>query len=629
MNSTFEWVSASLFCDQENWNKLLKDGINSLVKELKDIEACKFQIYFNRTNGSNIRFSLLTMQEQAGYLRERMDQHFENFFQSIHKKELKLSDEDIFMPFPSNSVQYGLYDLYYNQELNAIYSFQEQYSRIIIDGLSEEIIDDEAIITFAFYLHVALIKTLMNYYKGNVNELILFYQTEDSYFWDSKLTRQYLLDNKEVLFDIVQDIEDNWKDAENMDLDWVKRWIKICNIQIQEQIVENVISAQETNDKIRKIQRELVFVVNKQLGISGNLEKVLFYLLSQILFHHFNSNYKSFRSSNIENYQRKMHIKNVKRTALLYLKMDKEDIPEVENEIRLMVIAKNESLRLPYFLNYYSQLGVDRFFLIDNNSDDDTREIALSYKNVHVFKIDDNYRNHLYWREFFLDKYCKNTWCVVVDMDELFHYPFSEIISLKELILYLETKGYTAVRSLLLDMYSEKPIVATNYKQGDNPIDVCAYFDIDYFTKTSPFLDKKKWEYFNSLMYYGGVRSRIFSRNKFCLTKISLLKYTKKTYLTKGMHAINGANIADIEGTVLHTKFLYDFKEKVRKACINEEYADDSYEYKLYNYLLLRNKNLTLRDEKSVRFKDTMQLTNLGIMKDSPDYRIFFHSYLS
>ena len=95
------------------------------------------------------------------------------------------------------------------------------------------------------------------------------------------------------------------------------------------------------------------------------------------------------------------HKYNIFRTRFIYQRIDKNHISKNKKEIRLFVIARNESLRLPFFLKYYFEKGVDRIFLIDNNSTDNTREIALSFQNVHVFKINESFKIFWYWSEFF------------------------------------------------------------------------------------------------------------------------------------------------------------------------------------------------------------------------------------
>ena len=40
------------------------------------------------------------------------------------------------------------------------------------------------------------------------------------------------------------------------------------------------------------------------------------------------------------------------------------------NDILLFCTMRNEDVRLPYFLRYYRDLGVDHFLFVDNASDD-------------------------------------------------------------------------------------------------------------------------------------------------------------------------------------------------------------------------------------------------------------------
>ena len=42
--------------------------------------------------------------------------------------------------------------------------------------------------------------------------------------------------------------------------------------------------------------------------------------------------------------------------------------------ILLFTCLRNEKVRLPYFLQYYRDLGVDHFLIVDNDSDDGSRE---------------------------------------------------------------------------------------------------------------------------------------------------------------------------------------------------------------------------------------------------------------
>lgn len=327
--------------------------------------------------------------------------------------------------------------------------------------------------------------------------------------------------------------------------------------------------------------------------------------------------------------QKIKHRWNVYKTRFKFQKIDKLDIPNIKNEIRLFAIARNESLRLPYFLKYYFGKGVDRIFLIDNNSSDNTREIALTYPNIHVFKIDEGYKNHWNWMEYFLDKFATDHWSLVVDIDELLSYPYSENISIKELTKYLESNKYNALHSLLLDIYSDKPIINTIYCQDENPLVCCPYFDPKYYALNMRLLDLKKWTFFNATAFFGGMRERVFpniygSRQPVNISKISLFKYTADLFLIQGMHALNGANFADIQGAVLHTKFMHDFNNRVAEETIREEHWGNAVEYKIYNQECLRTRNLALKFPGSVKYENTQQLIKLSIMRTSDNYNAFF-----
>ena len=314
------------------------------------------------------------------------------------------------------------------------------------------------------------------------------------------------------------------------------------------------------------------------------------------------------------------HRRRVYNTPNLYTRIDSRNIPPATSELRMFVIARNESLRLPYFMDYYFKLGVDRVFLIDNDSTDNTIDIALSYDNVHVFNIEEGYRHSWYWMEYFLETYGKDSWCVVVDVDELVFYPHGEQVDLKELITYFDLHGFTAIRSLLLDMFSDKPVKDTVYIAGQDPLEICQYYDTDYFVKNVGFFDNKNQEMYSNEVYIGGVRNKVFGKWEFYLSKIPIFKFSDDTYLNIGMHAINRAKIADIRGVVFHTKFMHDFIQDAEIQAQREEFSQDSIEPKLYHSYLVQKPDLTMKDATSIKYKDSNQLIRYGLMKSSPNF---------
>ncbi|WP_273215966.1 hypothetical protein [Runella zeae] len=61
--------------------------------------------------------------------------------------------------------------------------------------------------------------------------------------------------------------------------------------------------------------------------------------------------------------QVKSRYRAAKRLSISTIKrIDNQFIPKNISEIRLFAIMRNESLRLPHFMTYYKNLGVERFF---------------------------------------------------------------------------------------------------------------------------------------------------------------------------------------------------------------------------------------------------------------------------
>ncbi|WP_345271508.1 glycosyltransferase family 2 protein [Nibrella viscosa] len=302
--------------------------------------------------------------------------------------------------------------------------------------------------------------------------------------------------------------------------------------------------------------------------------------------------------------------------------LNKNTISTQTVEFRLFAIMRNESLRLPYFLSYYKNLGVDRFFLIDNNSNDGSAELALTYQNVHVFQTTDSYTNHWYWTEHLLENYGKNYWCLVVDIDELFAYPFSNQIKLNKLCQYLDDKKQTAMCSLLLDMYANKEVRVVQSTQNANPLNILTYFDADYYTIPFTFLNRSTQKAYSFPVFTGGMRDRIFGKSTppALLSKVSIFKNIKGTYLSQGMHAIDGAILSELQGIVFHTKFLSDFVGEVEEECRREEHYGNAFYYKLYQQKLQKHPKLNLYHPGSVKYEGLEQLEGLGLIKSSPAY---------
>src|SRR5690349_14650304 len=110
-----------------------------------------------------------------------------------------------------------------------------------------------------------------------------------------------------------------------------------------------------------------------------------------------------------------------------------------DSEIRAFARCRNEHLRLPAFLAHYRKLGVDRFFIVDDRSDDGSSEYLADQPGVHLYRPSNRYdeaSSGIEWLNALLAQFGTGRWCVTVDIDELLAYPGSEHSSLRTLTQY-------------------------------------------------------------------------------------------------------------------------------------------------------------------------------------------------
>jgi hypothetical protein len=316
----------------------------------------------------------------------------------------------------------------------------------------------------------------------------------------------------------------------------------------------------------------------------------------------------------------KLRCQHILRIIKLH-KIDSIPVPRSPNEIRLFMVVRNESLRLPYIFEYYTKLGINRFFVVDNNSTDETTHFLLSQNNTHVFKTRESFSKSSYsdkWIKILLDRYGKGYWCLVADADEIFIYPHYEKVSIRDLCNFLDEEDYTTLGSFLLEIYTNKPIRLVEYRKGENPLSVFPYFDkSSHYRVKSPI-----GELNNVIAYKGGMRERVFD-DTFYLNKFPLLKFKPGISLCSGHHFITGANPADIRGVTFHFKYSSNFIPRVLEEAKREEHFDRAIGYKKYAKKIIENPDINLYYSGSVKFENSDQLVDLEIMGTSKKFEFF------
>ncbi|MDE2027568.1 MAG: glycosyltransferase family 2 protein [Candidatus Omnitrophica bacterium] len=302
------------------------------------------------------------------------------------------------------------------------------------------------------------------------------------------------------------------------------------------------------------------------------------------------------------------------------MKLISSGIPQINNnELLLFVCTRNEVKRIPFFLEYYRLRGVDRFFFIDNDSRDETKEVLLSQKDVCLFQTDEPYSDSLYginWQQALASKYGRNKWCLLVDMDEFLVYPHCEEVPIKDLCLSLDSEGKNAMKVMLLDMYADGfPSVETRQPLWE----VFPYFD-----KDSHYLSSF---HFKEAMF-GGVRKRVFGVHA-CLQKIPLIKYSPAMKLKIGMHRVLNVDLSKVEGILLHFKFDSLFALKANEESQRKQHWKQAVEYNKYlSQIKPGNKFQLYNPTHSVKYKNSQQLVDMRLMKTSGQFESYVRTTL-
>lgn len=289
--------------------------------------------------------------------------------------------------------------------------------------------------------------------------------------------------------------------------------------------------------------------------------------------------------------------------------------------VLLFCTLRNERIRLPFFLQYYRDLGVDHFLFVDNDSDDGSREYLAGQADVSLWTAKGSYKASRFgmdWISALLRRYGHGRWCLTVDVDEFLIYPFCETRPLRALTDWLDTSGMRAFSAMLLDMYPRGPVQDQPYREGQNPFEIAQWFDSGNYTIS------RNWSYGN-LWIQGGPRARTFfadsPRQAPALNKIPLVKWHRGYAYISSTHMLlpRGLNLVFDEwggekasGCLLHAKFLDTFAAKAEEEMARGQHYAESREYKAYLEGLKEQPDFWCKwSEKYINWR---QLEILGLM---------------
>jgi len=291
------------------------------------------------------------------------------------------------------------------------------------------------------------------------------------------------------------------------------------------------------------------------------------------------------------------------------------------NDHLLVATMRNEQIRLPYFLEYYRNLGVDHFLFVDNASQDGTVEYLRGMTDVSLWRTSASYKKAGFgidWMNYLKRRYAHGHWVLVVDPDEFFIYPFCDTRPIQALTDWLDTSAIRSFSAMLIDVYPKGRVDAMAYQAGQDPLEIAQWFDSGNYTI-------KKNPMYGNLWIQGGPRGRVFFADDPAqapaLNKIPLVKWDRRYAFVSSTHAllprglnqvyeVNGGEKAS--GALLHTKFLDTLTAKASEELIRGEHYAGSREYRAYAKAL--NEQPELWCKWSEKYINWRQLEILGLM---------------
>lgn len=291
------------------------------------------------------------------------------------------------------------------------------------------------------------------------------------------------------------------------------------------------------------------------------------------------------------------------------------------DDLLLFCTQRNEMVRLPYFLEYYREMGIGHFFFVDNDSNDGSLDYLSDQPDVSVWSTTASYKRARFgvdWLNALQMKYAHGHWALTVDPDEFLVYPFCDTRPLRALTDWLDASSIKSFSAMLLDMYPKERLDERPYVAGQNPIDIACWFDSGNYTIS-------RNHTFTNLWIQGGPRARVFFKDvperAPALNKVPLVKWDKRYAYVSSTHMLLPRGLNQVydewggekaSGVLLHAKFLDTFGAKALEEMQRNEHYAASFEYRAYAEQMQDDPKLWCKW--SERYINWRQLEILGLM---------------
>ena len=203
-----------------------------------------------------------------------------------------------------------------------------------------------------------------------------------------------------------------------------------------------------------------------------------------------------------------------------------KEIKILPTDIIVICVEKNELVKLKRFFNHYRLLGINKFVILDNDSDDGSIEWLLEQEDAFILQTKTPYKTNrrVAWINRIIAHFGDDRWYLVADADELLAYSDCENKSIQELIKHFSESKIVRARAIMIDMYAKPEYYLSGVQEKFD--EECVYFDTDTY---------RMQEWNNYIAIVGGPRERIFNTT-FRLTKYPLFYFRKQDVFCNSHH---------------------------------------------------------------------------------------------
>lgn len=298
------------------------------------------------------------------------------------------------------------------------------------------------------------------------------------------------------------------------------------------------------------------------------------------------------------------------------------------DELVVLVLLRNGRPYIKPFIEHYFSLGVKHIVFLDNGSTDGTVEALQNYENVTVLRSRLPFKKYnITLKQYLVERFGRGRWTLNADIDELFEYPYSDVVSLKALLRYLNDNFYTAVVTYMLDMFPETLLSAdspaTDYeslKELHRFYDISDVRTLDY-SQVGDIGNVVANEWIEILQ--GGVMQRVFGTSPL-LTKHPLIFLDDRlTPHDLSDHWVGNARIADFTALFLHYKLSANLYGLVRREIEERRYNNLHGKYDKIHKVLAEAPSLLMRNDTSKELKSVNELVGTRFVSVSKQYMRF------